>query len=99
VAAVKSAARLGHRGPVPAGVTGKLPYWGIGWYRKHFDVPESDKGRHVFLNIGGAMSYSMVWIDGHFAGGWPCGYRSACAGTMKAKSGGLAPAEIALKSR
>ncbi len=21
------------------GETGKLPWWGVGWYRKHFDVP------------------------------------------------------------
>ena len=58
------------------GGTGKLPYWGVGWYRKHFDVPASDQGRQVLLNIDGAMSYSMVWINGHFAGGWPCGYTS-----------------------
>ena len=58
------------------GGTGKLPYWGVGWYRKHFNSPASDSGKRVFLNIDGAMSHSMVWINGHFAGGWPYGYTS-----------------------
>ena len=26
------------------GETGKLPWWGVGWYRKHLDVPASDQG-------------------------------------------------------
>ena len=26
------------------GETGKLPWWGVGWYRKHIDVPASDRG-------------------------------------------------------
>ena len=58
------------------GDTGKLPYWGIGWYRHHFDLPASDAGNRIFINIDGAMSQSMVWINGHFAGGWPYGYAS-----------------------
>jgi beta-galactosidase len=58
------------------GGTGKLPYWGVGWYRKHFTSPASDDGKQIFLNIDGAMSYSMVWVNGHFAGGWPYGYTS-----------------------
>ncbi|MEA3189117.1 MAG: beta-galactosidase [Chthoniobacter sp.] len=59
-----------------AGETGKLPWWGIGWYRKHLNVPEADKGQRLFLDIDGAMSYSCVWINGHFVGGWPYGYSS-----------------------
>ena len=27
------------------GETGKLPYQGIGWYRKHFSVPAEDAGK------------------------------------------------------
>ena len=59
-----------------AGDTGKLAYWGVGWYRKKFDVPAVDQGKRIFLSIDGAMSYSMVWVNGHFAGGWPYGYTS-----------------------
>jgi len=58
------------------GGTGKLPYWGVGWYRKHFNVGKEDQGQQTFLSIDGAMSYSMVWVNGHFVGGWPYGYAS-----------------------
>src|SRR5262249_4947389 len=26
------------------GETGKLPWWGVAWYRKHLDIPASDQG-------------------------------------------------------
>ena len=58
------------------GSTGKLPWEGIGWYRKHFNVPASDKDRHFYLDIDGAMSYACVWLNGQFVGGWPYGYAS-----------------------
>ncbi len=58
------------------GDTGKLPWEGQGWYRKHFTIPASDAGRHLFLDIDGAMSYSTIWINGQFVGGWPYGYSS-----------------------
>ena len=58
------------------GETGKLPWFGVAWYRKTFDVPASDDGRHVTLEIDGAMSYSAVWCNGHLVGGWPYGYSS-----------------------
>ncbi|HEV2764877.1 MAG TPA: beta-galactosidase GalB [Pyrinomonadaceae bacterium] len=58
------------------GETGKLPWWGVGWYRKHFRLPVSDKGRRIFLDVDGAMSYASVWLNGRFVGGWPYGYAS-----------------------
>ena len=58
------------------GETGKLPWAGIGWYRKTFAVPASDAGRQFYLDIDGAMSYSTVWCNGQFVGGWPYGYSS-----------------------
>ncbi len=58
------------------GETGKLPWWGVGWYRKHFEVPATDRGRRLYLDIDGAMSYAAVWFNGHFVGGWPYGYAS-----------------------
>jgi beta-galactosidase len=58
------------------GSTGKLPWWGVGWYRKHFQVDAADAGRKIYLDVDGAMSYSMVWINGQFIGGWPYGYAS-----------------------
>src|SRR4051812_4551139 len=56
------------------GETGKLPYWGVGWYRKHFTLAPEDKGKQIYLDVDGSMSYSTVWINGHCVGGWPYGY-------------------------
>jgi len=58
------------------GGMGRLPSWGIGWYRKKLDIPASDAGRSIFLEIDGAMSYAAVWLNGHLVGGWPFGYSS-----------------------
>ncbi len=58
------------------GDTGKLPWWGVGWYRKHLDVPASDQGKRIYLDVDGAMAYATVWLNGHFLGGWPYGYAS-----------------------
>ena len=58
------------------GETGKLPWHGVGWYRKHFDLDESDAAGRVELDVEGAMSFSSVWLNGKFVGGWPYGYTS-----------------------
>lgn len=58
------------------GSTGKLPYAGVGWYRKRFPVAEEERGKSFFLEIDGAMSYSAVWVNGRLVGGWPYGYTS-----------------------
>jgi beta-galactosidase len=58
------------------GETGKLPWWGVGWYRKHFTVPASDAGRRIILEMDGAMAYANVWLNGQYVGGWPYGYAS-----------------------
>ena len=60
----------------PHGGMGRLPSWGVGWYRKDLDVPASDEGRSIFLDVEGAMSYATVWLNGHLVGGWPYGYNS-----------------------
>jgi beta-galactosidase len=59
-----------------SGARGRLPFYGVGWYRKTIDLPASDAGRSIFLDVDGAMSYAAVWINGEFAGGWPYGYAS-----------------------
>ncbi len=58
------------------GETGKLPWWGVAWYRKHLELPAADAGRKIFLDVDGAMSYASVWVNGKLAGGWPYGYAS-----------------------
>ena len=59
-----------------SGETGKLPFFGIAWYRKTFDVPASHSGKRVFLVVDGAMSYASVWLNSRYIGGWPYGYSS-----------------------
>ena len=58
------------------GESGKLPWFGVAWYRKSFELPASDAGRRIQLQIDGAMAYSAVWCNGKFVGGWPYGYAS-----------------------
>lgn len=58
------------------GNTGKLPWKGIGWYRKTFTVPATDKDRRVFIDIDGAMAHAQVWINGKPLPAHPYGYTS-----------------------
>lgn len=58
------------------GGMGRLPSPGVVWYRKTFAVSPSDLDKSLFLDIDGAMSYAMVWVNGKLAGGWPYGYAS-----------------------
>src|SRR5262249_32550100 len=58
------------------GGMGRLPSSGPVWYRKILSIPANDNGKSIFLDIDGAMSYSEVWLNGHFVGGWPYGYSS-----------------------
>ncbi len=55
---------------------GRLPSAGIAWYRRKLDIPSSDSGRSIFLDVDGAMSYATVWLNGKLVGGWPYGYAS-----------------------
>lgn len=55
---------------------GRLPASGVAWYRKTVTVDAADAGKSFFIDIDGAMSFSMVWVNGQFAGGWPSGYAS-----------------------
>lgn len=69
----------GIEGPFDQGLPGetaKLPWFGVGWYRKHFTVDAADLVRRNYLQLDGAMSYAAVWCNGKFAGGWPSGYAS-----------------------
>nr|WP_316698127.1 beta-galactosidase GalB [Xanthomonas hydrangeae] len=60
----------------PYGGMGRLPSWGVGWYRKRLNIPASDRGRSLFLDLDGAMAYATVWLNGKLVGGWPYGYSS-----------------------
>ena len=60
----------------PYGGMGRLPSWGIGWYRRALDIPASRQGRRIHLDLDGAMSHATVWLNGQLVGGWPYGYNS-----------------------
>lgn len=61
---------------VVGGGMGRLPSEGVAWYRKKLFISAGDSAKAIFLQIDGAMSYSMVWCNGNLVGGWPYGYNS-----------------------
>jgi beta-galactosidase len=58
------------------GGMGRLPSSGVAWYRKQLSIPAQDAGKCIFLDVDGAMSYAVVWLNGQLVGGWPYGYAS-----------------------
>jgi beta-galactosidase len=58
------------------GGMGRLPSAGVGWYRKNLNISAEDAGKSIFLDVDGAMSYAVVWLNGQLVGGWPFGYAS-----------------------
>lgn len=61
---------------IVGGGMGRLPIQGVAWYRKKIDISSADKGKSIYLDVDGAMSYAMVWLNGNLVGGWPFGYNS-----------------------
>jgi len=59
-------------GSQPAG-NGYLPT-GIGFYRKEFEIPETDKGKKISIEFDGIFRNSTVWVNGHLLGNHPSGY-------------------------
>lgn len=62
--------------PGSDGAMGRLPFYGVAWYRKHLTIPTADAGKQIYLDLDGAMSYATVWCNGQIVGGWPYGYTS-----------------------
>ena len=54
--------------------TGALPFFGTGWYRKSFSLPESARDRYFAIEFDGAMSNARVWLNGRMLGERPYGY-------------------------
>jgi beta-galactosidase len=48
----------------------------IGWYRKEFDLPLSDRGKVLWLDFEGIYRNSLVWLNGHWLGRHLDGYSS-----------------------
>jgi beta-galactosidase len=59
----------------PSGSTGRLPWKGVGWYRKQFDL-DRESGDRVYLDFDGVMAFPKVYVNGKLAGQWDYGYTS-----------------------
>ncbi len=61
--------------PSLASCTGYLP-GGIGWYRKSFFVPDSEKDKKSFIYFEGIYNKSKIYLNGKLLGERPNGYIS-----------------------
>jgi beta-galactosidase len=62
--------------PQENGYAGKLPWKGVGWYRKTFSLNGIDSGHRVYFDFDGVMAFPKVYINGKLAGQWDYGYMS-----------------------
>ena len=51
-----------------------FPETSVGWYRRAFEVPQSDLGRRIAIVFDGAYRDSVVWVNGFYVGREPSGY-------------------------
>ncbi len=57
---------LQSHGYKPLGRT--YPETSVGWYRRSFDIPASDRGRRIVLEFDGAFRDALVFVNGYFLG-------------------------------
>jgi beta-galactosidase len=62
--------------PTENGYAGKLPWQGVGWYRKTFTLDKENKSRRVYFDFDGVMAFPKVYVNGQLAGEWDYGYMS-----------------------
>ena len=67
--------------PAAGGGTGKLPWRGVGWYRRTFTLADEEfarvkAGGALWLEFDGVMASPRVYVNGQLAGGWDYGYMS-----------------------
>ena len=64
--------RMASHGYKPLGR--RYPATSVGWYRRTFEIPESDRGRRIRIELDGAMRDVMVFVNGCFVGRHDDGY-------------------------
>ncbi|WP_428937369.1 glycoside hydrolase family 2 TIM barrel-domain containing protein [Fontivita pretiosa] len=47
---------------------------GVGWYRRHFQLEESDRGKYIAIRFDGVATHCTVWVNGHLLHRNWCGY-------------------------
>jgi len=52
----------------------RYPETSVGWYRRTFEIPESDRGRRITLEFDGAFRGALVFLNGYFIGRNDNGY-------------------------
>ena len=52
----------------------RYPETSVGWYRRAFDIPESDKGRRIWIEFDGVFRDVLVFVNGCFIGRNDNGY-------------------------
>lgn len=52
----------------------KYPETSVGWYRKMFNIPKEDFGKHIYLQFDGIFRDARVWVNGFYLGHEPSGY-------------------------
>ena len=62
--------------PKENGYAGKLPWKGVGWYRKTFTLNNRDSDKRIYIDFDGVMAFPKVYINGKLAGQWDYGYMS-----------------------
>jgi beta-galactosidase len=62
--------------PLGEGNTGKLPWKGEGWYRKHFTPEVADQNKKFYLVFDGVMASPKIYVNGTQVGSWDYGYNS-----------------------
>ena len=58
------------------GNTGKLPWKDEGWYVKELPLPESYRGKRIYIIFDGVMAFPKVYLNGVLVGEWDYGYNS-----------------------
>ncbi|RDS83524.1 glycoside hydrolase family 2 protein [Dyella monticola] len=66
--------RLTSHGYKPLGR--RYPATSVGWYRREFDIPESDRGSRICIEFDGAMRDVMLFVNGCYIGRHDDGYTS-----------------------
>lgn len=55
----------------------KYPANSVGWYRKHIQIPEEDRGKQIFIEFEGIFRDSRIYCNGIYVGGEQSGYASS----------------------
>ncbi|MGC2639449.1 MAG: beta-galactosidase GalA [Acidobacteriaceae bacterium] len=52
----------------------RFPETSVGWYRREFDIPASDRGRRIWVEFDGAFRDILLFVNGCFIGRNDNGY-------------------------